>query len=74
MKIELITNPREHRAAWIKANPQALVENGGLLCAEDLARFACDACMADLNADGPHKCVDGMTLCNPCYSCITFSR
>ena len=59
----LITNPRAHRAQWINKNPQALIENGGLLSLKDLERWACDICMAPLDPDKPINALDDMSLC-----------
>lgn len=65
----LIINPRGHRAEWAKANPQALIENGGLLSADDLSRWACDLCMAQLDPSRPIFCLggpEGYSLCQRC--------
>lgn len=65
----LITNPAAHRAQWVKRHPQMLVENGGLFSAADLARWACDICMARLDPSKPIKCVggpEGHSVCDKC--------
>lgn len=64
----LITNPRGHRAAWVRKNPSSLGENGGLFSAEDLTRWACDLCMAPLDAEHPIHALDGMSLCPACLA------
>lgn len=64
----LITNPRAHRAAWVQAHPSALIENGGLFSRADLDRWACDICMAPLDADKPIKALDDMSLCSACLA------
>lgn len=65
----LITNPRGHRAAWVRRNPRSLLENGGFLSEKDLARFVCDVCMAPLDPDKPVKVLHGphgMSVCEKC--------
>lgn len=64
----LITNPRAHRAQWINKNPQALVQNGGLLSLKDLERWACDICMAPLDPDKPIHALDDLSLCGKCLA------
>ena len=64
----IIINPRGHRAAWVRQHPSAMVENGGLLSAEDLERWACDLCMATLDAGKPIKALDDMSLCPACLT------
>lgn len=64
----LIANPRAHRAAWVKKHPKSLIENGGLFSREDLARWACDLCMAPLDPDKPIKSLDDLSLCEKCLS------
>lgn len=62
----LITHPRAHRARWIKAHPQAMIENGGMLSRADLERWSCDLCMAPLDPDKPIKSLDDLSLCPAC--------
>lgn len=65
----LITDPRAHRALWVRQHPRALRENGGLLSAEDLARWACDICMVPLDPDRPIKVIggpEGTSVCDRC--------
>lgn len=65
----LITKPRAHRNEWVKRNPQAMIENGGILSHEDLERWACDKCMAQLDPDKPIPVIggpEGMSLCPAC--------
>lgn len=64
----LILNPRAHREEWTKQNPQALLENGGLFSRLDLARWACDLCMAELDPDKPIHALDDMSLCDKCLA------
>lgn len=66
----LIVNPRGHRAEWAKAHPQALIENGGLLSAGDLSRWACDLCMSPLDPDQPIFCLGGPEGKSLCVACI----
>jgi hypothetical protein len=65
----LITNPRAHREAWVRRNPQCLIEHGGIVSHEDLERWACDICMAPLDPDQPIRCLggpEGRSLCERC--------
>lgn len=65
----LIINPRAHRETWARANPQSMIEHGGILSPEDLARWACDVCMAPLDPGKPIMVVggsEGMSVCEKC--------
>jgi hypothetical protein len=67
----LITHPRAHRALWTRNHPEAMIEHGGLLSSDDLARWACDICMAPLDPENPIFCVggpEGHSLCPDCLA------
>lgn len=73
----IITNPRAHREAWLRAHPGVLIENGGLLRREDLARWACDRCMAPLDPDKWIKALggpEGVSLCDKCAPETDYAR
>lgn len=65
----LILNPRAHRAEWVSRNPQALIENGGLLSRADLESWACDICMSPLDPDKPIVMVGGLNGHSLCPAC-----
>lgn len=65
----LITHPRAHREDWINRHPHSLIENGGILSRSDLARWACDKCMAPLNPERPIRVIggsEGLSMCDTC--------
>lgn len=65
----IINNPRAHRDEWARQHPASMIEHGGILSREDLARWACDTCMAPLNPEQPIPALggpEGQSLCPAC--------